>query len=55
MVVDPELQMSRNLAELRRTRGQAAGDEFLAQLTRQARGETRPKSLEFANGRLVAR
>ena len=55
MVVDPDLQMSRNLAELRRARGLAAGDDFLAQMTRASR-EARPvKAVEYANGRLVTR
>lgn len=55
-VVDPELQMARNLADLQRTRGLPAGDEFLVQMTReaQARG-TPPRSVEFVNGRLTAR
>jgi general secretion pathway protein L len=55
VVVDPELQMSRNLADLRRARGQDAGDEFLVQLTRAARASTRPRVIEYANGKLVAR
>jgi general secretion pathway protein L len=55
VVVDPDLQMSRNLAELKRARGLAAGDDFLAQMTRAAR-EARPvKAVEYANGRLVTR
>jgi general secretion pathway protein L len=57
VVVDPELQMSRNLAELRRTRGLASDDDFLSALTRAAReSPAKPKSLQFTNGRLeVAR
>ena len=55
VVVDPELQMSRNLAELRRARGQAGSDPFLAELTRIARTNTKPKSVEYANGKLVTR
>ena len=56
VVVDPELQMARNLAELRRSRGLAAGDEFLAQLTRAAReGRSPLKSLDYANGKVTAR
>ena len=54
VVVDPELQMSRNLAELRRARGLPAADDFLGQLSRAARepgGAAR--SIEYANGRLV--
>lgn len=55
VVVDPDLQMARNLAELRRARGLAAGDDFLAQMTRAAR-EARPvKAVEYADGRLVTR
>ena len=56
VVVDPELQMARNLTELRRSRGLAAGDEFLAELTRIARGgATRVQSVEYANGKAVAK
>lgn len=55
VVVDPDVQMARNLAELKRARGLAAGDDFLAQMTRAAR-EARPvKAVEYANGRLVTR
>ncbi|HET9580908.1 MAG TPA: type II secretion system protein GspL [Usitatibacter sp.] len=56
VVVDPELQMARNLAELRRSRGLAGGDEFLLQLTRAARASAQPaKSVEFGNGKLTTR
>ena len=51
-VVDPDLQMSRNLADLRRSRGIASGDDFLAQLTRAAREGTPVRSVEYANGRV---
>lgn len=54
-VVDPDLQMMRNLAQLRHSRGLSSGDEFLAQMSRVARGEARVSVLEYANGRLVAR
>ncbi len=55
-IVDPELQLRRNVAELRRSRGLASGDEFLAQLTRAARAASAPaRSLEYANGRLQVR
>jgi general secretion pathway protein L len=55
-VVDPDLQMSRNLSELRRARGLAAEDDFLAQLTRAGRAATSPvRSLDYANGKLQAR
>lgn len=53
-VVDPALQMARNLSELRRSRGLAAADDFLAQATRAARefpaGSAR--ELRYASGRL---
>lgn len=55
VVVDPELQMARNLAELRRAKGLASGDDFLAQLTRAANGAARVQSVEYADGRMVAR
>jgi general secretion pathway protein L len=51
-VVDPDLQMARNLSELRRARGLAADDDFLAQLTRAARGAVPVKSIEYAGGNL---
>ncbi len=54
-VVDPELQMARNLEEMKRTRGLAAGDDFLAQLTRVAREAKAVRSVEYASGRMVAR
>ncbi len=53
-VVDPQLQMARNLAELRRSRGLAAQDDFLAQLTSAARAANGPvDAIEYANGKLV--
>jgi len=53
-VVDPELQMARNVAELRRSRGAPGGDEFLMQLTRAARTTATPvKRVEYANGKLT--
>lgn len=56
VVVDPALQLSRNLAELKRTRGLAADDDFLAQATKAARefqaGSV--KTISYANGRLEA-
>jgi general secretion pathway protein L len=56
VVVDPELQMSRNLAELRRTHGLATSDDFLAELTRAARAETAPvRSIAYTNGKLDVR
>lgn len=53
-VVDPQLQMERNLAELRRARGLAAGDDFLARLTQAARESDAPlRSLDYAGGKLT--
>jgi len=55
-VVDPRLQMERNLAELRRSRGLASGDDFLVRLTEAARGTQGPVgAVEYANGRLEIR
>ena len=54
-VVDPELQMARNLEDLRRARGLASGDDFLAQLTRVARESHSVRTVEYAQGRMVAR
>ena len=54
VVVDPELQMARNLAQLRRDRGIAGGDEFLAALTRVARERGGAvKSIQFANDKVT--
>ena len=56
VVVDPDLQMARNLAELQRARGIAAGDEFLAALTKVAREAHGPvKGVDYAQGKAVAR
>ena len=53
VVVDPDLQMARNRAELERSRGLAAGDEFLARLTEAGRGSHAPvKSVRYADGKL---
>ncbi len=53
VVVDPRLQMERNLAQLRRSRGLAAGDDFLASLTRAARDSGAPvRAVRYANGRV---
>ena len=54
-VVDPELQMARNVEEMKRARGLAAGDDFLAQLTRVAREAKAVRSVEYASGRMVAK
>jgi general secretion pathway protein L len=54
VVVDPDLQMRRNLAELKRTRGMPAEDDFLASLSRAASTSDAPaKSIEYSNGKLV--
>src|SRR5258708_7802427 len=56
VVVDPDLQMKRNLAELKRTRGMPAEDDFLASLSRAARDSDAPaRSIEYSNGKLVVR
>ena len=56
VVVDPELQMARNLSELRRARGLAAGDDFLARMTEAARKGPAPlRSAEYRDGKLVTR
>ncbi|HXS53046.1 MAG TPA: type II secretion system protein GspL [Usitatibacter sp.] len=52
-VVDPRLQMERNLEALRRSRGLASGDDFLARLTAVARASHGPVgAIEYANGRV---
>ena len=51
-VVDPDLQMARNLSELRRARGLAGDDDFLAQLSRAGREAVPVKSIEYAGGNL---
>jgi general secretion pathway protein L len=56
VVVDPDLQMRRNLAELRRTRGLAVEDDFLGQLSAAAREAGGPaRSIEYASGKLTLR
>ena len=56
VVVDPDLQMARNLAELKRARGLAGGDEFLVRMTAAARAAPGGvRSVEFANGKLTTR
>jgi len=55
VVVDPDLQMARNLAELKRSRGLAGGDDFLSQLGRVAGAARTVRVVEYADGRLVAR
>lgn len=52
-VVDPALQMRRNLADLQRARGRAAANDFLALATAAARNDPAPaRRLSYANGRL---
>jgi general secretion pathway protein L len=56
VVVDPELQMQRNLAELKRSRGITAQDDFLGRLSRAAQESPQPaKSIDYAHGKLVIR
>ena len=56
VVVDPELQMRRNLVELKRTRGINVEDDFLGRMSRAAQEGGGPaKSIEYANGKLVVR
>ena len=53
VVVDARLQMDRNLADLRRSRGLAAGDDFLARLTQAAReGAVPVRAIDYAHGDL---
>jgi len=53
-VVDAELQMKRNLAEMRRAHGIAVEDEFLGRLSRAAlEPGGLAKSIEYSNGKLV--
>jgi general secretion pathway protein L len=53
-VVDPALQMARNLAALKRARGEASSDDFLAQVTRASQDDPAPASkLTWASGRLA--
>jgi general secretion pathway protein L len=54
VVVDPDLQMARNLAQLRAARGLASGDEFLVKLTQAAReSDARASTIDYATGRLT--
>lgn len=53
VVVDPPLQMERNLAQLRRTHGLASDDDFLAKLTQAARASEAPvQAIDYRDGRL---
>jgi len=52
-VVDPALQMRRNLADLQRSRGRAAATDFLSLASAAAKGASAPpKRLTYAGGRL---
>jgi general secretion pathway protein L len=52
-VVDPALQMRRNLAELQRARGRPSASDFLALATAAARSDPAPaRSLTYSAGRL---
>jgi len=54
VVVDPDLQMKRNLAELRRTRGLAVEDDFLGKLSEAAHGPGGPaRSIAYSAGKLT--
>jgi general secretion pathway protein L len=56
VVVDPILQMQRNLADLKRTRGMTGGDGFLGLLSAAAQQAPLPaKSIEYTNGKLTIR
>jgi general secretion pathway protein L len=53
-VVDPDLQMKRNLDDLRRGHGISIEDEFLGKLSRTAQEPGGlARSIEYANGKLV--
>ncbi len=54
VVVDPDLQMRRNLAELKRSRGMTSRDGFLGLLSAAGQESPQPaRSIEFANGKLT--
>ena len=56
VVVDPDLQMQRNLAQLRAARGMASGDDFLVKLTAAARESNgAAASVDYAQGQLTVR
>ena len=53
-VVDPALQMARNLGTLQRSRGEASTDDFLAQVTRVAQDDPAPaRKVTWAGGKLT--
>ena len=52
-VVDPALQMRRNLADLQRARGRASANDFLALATAAAKNDPAPaRRLTYSGGRL---
>jgi general secretion pathway protein L len=54
VVVDPDLQMARNLADLKRSRGILVDDDFLVRLTQAGRESARQaKSIVYSSGRLL--
>ena len=56
VVVDPDLQMQRNLAQLRAARGMASGDDFLVKLSAAARESgSAAVSVDYAQGKLTVR
>ncbi|HZZ94352.1 MAG TPA: type II secretion system protein GspL [Usitatibacter sp.] len=56
VVVDPDLQMARNLAQMRAARGLATDDDFLGRLTAAAReSSATAMSVDYAQGRLTVR
>lgn len=56
VVVDPDLQMQRNLAQLRAARGMASGDDFLVKLTAAAReSSSAAVGVDYAQGKLTVR
>jgi len=54
-VVDPDLQMRRNLADLKRAHGLATQDDFLGRLSRAARDGGPARSIEYTDGKLVVK
>ena len=56
IVVDPDVQMQRDLAELKRSRGILARDDFLGKLSIAAQESPQPaRAIEYANGKLTIR
>jgi general secretion pathway protein L len=52
-IVDPALQMRRNLADLQRTRGRASASDFLALASAAAKSDAAPaRRLTYSAGRL---